>query len=64
MKQVTTEQAFKELVENGFSISMQTSNEFLVIDNGKFGFYNDEDPFIVDGDDIIDIYQKYILEKL
>jgi hypothetical protein len=62
MKQITIEQAFKKLVEKGFSISELKPNEFLVIDNGKFGFCDDEDPFIVDGNDIIEIYQNYITD--
>ena len=34
----------------------------MVYDNGKFGFCNDEDPFIVDGDGVLEIYEDYLGE--
>jgi hypothetical protein len=38
------------------------ADKFMVFDNGKFGFCNDEDPFVVDGDEILEIYEMYLEE--
>jgi hypothetical protein len=40
---MTVEQAFKELIGNGFSIDQVETDKFMVFDNGKFGFCSDED---------------------
>jgi hypothetical protein len=58
MKEVQT--AFVELNENGFHIEQVETDKFMVYDNGKFGFANDEDPFIVDGDGVLEIYEQYL----
>ena len=58
MKEVQT--AFVELNENGFHIEQVEADKFMVYDNGKFGFANDEDPFIVDGDGVLEIYETYL----
>jgi hypothetical protein len=55
---MTVEQAFKELIGNGFSIDQVETDKFMVFDNGKFGFCSDEDPFIVDGDGILEIHEN------
>jgi hypothetical protein len=57
---MTVEQALTELIKNGFEIEQFETDKFIVIDNGKFGFCNDEDPFIVDGDEILEIYEMYL----
>ena len=35
---------------------------FMCYDTGLFGFVSDEDPFIVDGDGVLEIYEDYIGE--
>ena len=57
---MTVEQAFKELIGNGFSIDQVETDKFMVFDNGKFGFCSDEDPFSVDGDGILEIHEMYL----
>jgi hypothetical protein len=59
---MTIEKAFKELIGNGFQIEQIEADKFMVYDNGKFGFCNDEDPFIVDGDGVLEIYNDYLGE--
>ena len=58
MKEVQT--AFKELIEKGFHIEQVETDMFMVYDNGKFGFVSEEDPFIVDGDGVLEIYEQYL----
>jgi hypothetical protein len=48
------------LVENGFDITQIEPNKYLVVDNGKFGFCMEENPFIVDEDELLEIYKAYI----
>ena len=62
MKTLTVEQALKELLEDGFEIEQIEIDKFMVYDNGKFGFCSDEDPFIVDGDEILEIHMMYLEE--
>ena len=57
---MTVEKAFNELVESGFKIEQFETDKFMVYDNGKFGFVSGEDPFIVDGDDVLEIYEMYM----
>jgi hypothetical protein len=52
--------AFKELVENGFDILQLEVDKFEVTDNGKFGFLEETDPFIVDGEELLEIYETYL----
>lgn len=54
------EKAFKELIENGFNIERVEVDKFMVYDNGKFGFVLEEDPFIVDGEGVLEIYEMYL----
>ena len=58
---MTVEQALKELNEYGFHI-VQFEAKFMVYDTGLFGFCSDEDPFVVDGDGVIEIFEDYIGE--
>jgi hypothetical protein len=60
---MTVEQAFKELIGNGFSIDQVETDKFMVFDNGKFGFCSDEDPFIVDGNGILEIHEMYLEDE-
>jgi len=59
---MTVEKALKELNEYGFHIVQIEADKFMCYDTGLFGFVSDEDPFIVDGDEILDIYEQYIGE--
>ena len=56
-------QAFDELIENGFNIERVEVDKFMIYDNGKFGFVSEEDPFIVDGDGVLEIYEMYLVDK-
>jgi hypothetical protein len=57
---MTVEQALKELNEYGFHIEQIEADKFMVYDTGLFGFVNDEDPFIVDGDGVLEIHEQYL----
>ena len=59
---MTVEKALAELIEKGADIVQIEADKFLVTDNGFFGFCSDEDPFIVDGNGIFEIYEDYIGE--
>ena len=59
---MTVEQALKELLESGFEIKQIEADKFMCYDNGKFGFVSDEDPFIIDGGGVLEIYEAYIEE--
>ena len=59
---VTLEEALKQLNEHGFHIEQIEADKFMCFDNGRFGFCSDESPFIVDGDEIFEIYEQYISE--
>jgi hypothetical protein len=57
---MTTEEALKELKENGFQIERINENEFLCYDNGRFGFAEEEEPFAVDAEGLLDIHETYL----
>ncbi len=59
---MTVEKALVDLVEKGATIKQISTNEFLVTDNGFFGFIKDEDPFVVDGEELLEIHSMYIEE--
>ncbi len=48
------------LIQNGFNITQIESNKYIVVDNGRFGFITNEDPFVIDEDDLDEIYESYI----
>jgi hypothetical protein len=54
------ETVLTELTKNGFQIEQVETDKFMCYDNGKFGFVSDEDPFIVDGDGLIEIFETYL----
>jgi len=60
---MTVEKALAELNEYGFHIVQIEADKFMCYDTGLFGFVSDEDPFIVDGDDILNIHEQYIVEN-
>ena len=45
--------------EKGAHIDEIDTDKYLVHDNGFWGFCSDEDPFIVDGEDIIEMHEQY-----
>jgi hypothetical protein len=59
---MTIEKALVELIEKGATIKQIATNEFLVTDNGFFGFINVVDPFVVDGEELLEIHSMYIEE--
>lgn len=59
-KSEKVEKALKELVQKGANIKQIETDKFMVVDNGFFNFCGDEDPFIIDGDGVLEIYEDYI----
>ena len=59
---MTVKKALAELIEKGAQIEQIEADKFMVYDNGFWGFYSDEDPFIVDGDGILEMYEQYVEE--
>ena len=57
---MTVEKALAELNEYGFHIVQIEADKFMVYDTGLFGFASEEDPFIVDGDGVLEIYENYL----
>jgi hypothetical protein len=57
---MTIEKALAELNKYGFHIEQLEADKFMCYDTGLFGFCSDEEPFIVDGDEILEIYENYI----
>lgn len=57
---MTIEEALAELIENGFKIEKLNDNEFLCHDNGRFGFLENEESFIVDGEELLHIHETYL----
>lgn len=62
-KDLEVKRAFIRLIENGFDIRPQGDNEYLVIDNGKFGFAEYHEPFTVDSHELLNIYDTYIVDN-
>ena len=54
------EKVLAELNKYGFHIEQLEADKFMCYDTGLFGFCSDEEPFIVDGDGILEIYENYI----
>ena len=55
------EKALMELNEYGFHIVQIEADKFMCYDTGLFGFVSDEDPFIVDGNGVLEIHADYIV---
>jgi hypothetical protein len=60
---MTVEKALKELNEYGFHIEQFEADKFMCYDTGLFGFCNDENPFIVDGEGVLEIHDQYLGQK-
>ena len=58
---MTIQEALQKLIEKGAHIEQIEADKFMVYDNGFWGFCTDEDPFIVGGDEILELYETYIL---
>ena len=56
---MTVQQALQELIEKGAEIEQIEADKFMIYDNGFWGFCTDEDPFIVDGDSILEMHEQY-----
>lgn len=52
--------ALLELIKNGFDIEQTEDDKFMCYDNGRFGFLEEADPFIVDGEELLEIYETYL----
>lgn len=50
----------EELKKMGASIQQIDKNKYLVIDNGFFGFIEEQDPFVIDEEELKEIYNQYI----
>jgi len=53
----------EELNEYGFQIEQFEADKFMCYDTGLFGFCSDEDPFVIDGEDILEIHDQYLGQK-
>ena len=60
MKTEQITNTLKELNECGFRIEQIEVDKFMCYDTGLFGFCSDEEPFIVDGEEVLEIYENYI----
>ena len=58
--ELTSTERLNTLTECGFEIYQIEASKYVVIDNGRFGFCSDEDPFIVDDDGLREIYETYV----
>ena len=56
---MTVENALKELIAKGAEIEQIETNRYLVTDNGFWGFASYRPPFIVDGEDILEMHEQY-----
>lgn len=52
--------ALKDLIKAGADITQTGENTFLVRDNGFHGFLEDEDPFEIDGEELLEMWEQYI----
>ena len=49
----------EELKKMGADIQQIGKNKYLVIDNGFFGFCEEQDPFVIDEEELEEIYNEY-----
>jgi hypothetical protein len=56
---MTVQQALEALVKKGAQIEQINENSFKVYDNGFWGFLEYVEPFIVKGDDILEMFEMY-----
>jgi hypothetical protein len=56
------EDALVSLTKAGADITQIGEDVFLVRDNGFHGFLEEIDPFEIDGEDLLEMYEQYVNE--
>ena len=56
------EDALVSLTKAGADITQIREDVFLVRDNGFHGFLEETDPFEIDGEDLLEMYEQYVNE--
>ncbi len=57
---MTLTDALADLIQAGADITQTGANTFLVRDNGFHGFREETDPFEIDGEDLLEMWEQYI----
>jgi len=57
---MTLKDALADLIQAGADITQTGENTFLVRDNGFHGFREETDPFEIDGEDLLEMWEQYI----
>ena len=60
---MTITDALNDLTKAGADITQTGENTFLVRDNGFHGFLEEEDPFEVDGEELLEMWEQYVNDK-
>jgi hypothetical protein len=60
---MTLTDALTDLTQAGADITQIGENTFLVRDNGFHGFREETDPFEIDGEDLLEMWEQYIDSK-
>jgi hypothetical protein len=60
---MTITEALNDLTKAGADITQTGENTFLVRDNGFHGFLEEEEPFEVDGEDLLEMWEQYVNDK-
>ena len=60
---MTITDALNDLTKAGADITQTGENTFLVRDNGFHGFLEEEDPFEVDGEELLEMWEQYVNGK-
>lgn len=55
--------ALDDLTKAGADITQTGENTFLVRDNGFHGLLEETDPFEIDGEDLLEMWEQYINNK-
>jgi hypothetical protein len=55
--------ALVDLTKAGADITQIGENSFLVRDNGFHGFFEETDPFEIDGEGLIEMWEDYVNYK-
>jgi hypothetical protein len=56
-------EALENLTKAGADITQTGENTFLVRDNGFLGLLEETDPFEIDGEELLEMYEQYINYK-
>ena len=57
---ITVEKALQELIDAGAEIEKVGKKKFKVTDNGFWGLCEQNDPFIVDDTELLEMHEMYI----